>query len=512
MAVATDLRRRVSSALLVTVVLLASALPWTLQWLGRQNTLHEIERWRSSKTDCRKGLIGGAMARLTRVMLHQNRLDLSSWFGYQEVFLGEALAVDSVRFSFQLAADAHLSALFDIGGDRFDHLAGFRLSRRAQQPSMFVATGAKTLFERTEPLTIALDGDWHTAELGFGATTCSLSVDGTNITTVDIAPAALRRIGFRGGAHRVLVDDVVIRHRLADGAPATRIETFDRMDLWWPAFAASLGAALASLLVAYGLARARRRPARRALLFACAALTSVGLLGWALWILDWTWLSGRYPKDVLLVPQYENTMLRPELPERPWEERYPDRLGRDRYRILLLGGSQTWGSGASTEADVWTRLLERRLNDAAPERAIECINVATSGATSTTLLPKYRDEWRQLFRPHLTVVNLGHNDLAVVEFGWNLAAFADLALEVGSDIVFVLEPNSVEDPRPHLGDNHFVMRFVAKERNAPVIDLPAFFADAHDRGFLWWDMVHQTSAGQQLMAEEMCRQLLGLIR
>lgn len=194
------------------------------------------------------------------------------------------------------------------------------------------------------------------------------------------------------------------------------------------------------------------------------------------------------------------------------EIRFSDRLGRERRRILFLGGSQTWGSGATTEAEVWTRLLEKMLNDANPERAIECINVAMSGATSTTLLPQYRDDWRKRFRPHLTVVNLGHNDLAINEFGFNLAAFVDLAKEVQSDLVFVLEPNSPEDPTSYLAHNHFVMRFVAKERNVPVIDLPTFFHGAHDRGFLWWDLVHQTSAGQQLMAEEMCRQLIGLIR
>ena len=56
------------------------------------------------------------------------------------------------------------------------------------------------------------------------------------------------------------------------------------------------------------------------------------------------------------------------------------------------------------------------------------------------------------------------------------------------------------------------MRYLPEKGDVPLIDTNAFFVDSSDLGFLWWDKVHMTSAGQQLMAEEMSRRLLEIIR
>ena len=49
----------------------------------------------------------------------------------------------------------------------------------------------------------------------------------------------------------------------------------------------------------------------------------------------------------------------------------------------------------------------------------------------------------------------------------------------------------------------------------PVIEgglLDGYFGGVRDRGFLWWDRVHMTSAGQELMAREMAQRLLAIVR
>ena len=56
----TGLRRHAGSAAFLAAILLASSAPWSEYWCAHRNTLHETERWRTSKTECRKGVIGGA--------------------------------------------------------------------------------------------------------------------------------------------------------------------------------------------------------------------------------------------------------------------------------------------------------------------------------------------------------------------------------------------------------------------------------------------------------------------
>lgn len=505
----TGLRRHAGSAAFLAVMLLASSAPWSEYWCAHHNTLHETARWRTSKTECRKGLIGGATSRLTRVMLHRNRLDLSAWFGYQEVYLAEPLAVTSARFSFRLVDDAHVSVLFDGGGPHFQQLHGFRLSRRAESPSMALATGEKRLFTSTRAFDVPLGDGWHEAEVQVADRELSLAVDGVERARLAVPAAARRRIGFRGGAAEALVDDVVVHHR-AGGGPAVIVEAFDRADLRPTAHGVGVVLAAALLLAVCAGARACRRRPRLALLLACAVTTSAGLLGWALFTLDHWWLSSRYPKNVLAIPEYENTMFRPEVPDRSWRERHPD-AARDPYTIVFVGGSQTWGSGANVGADVWTRLVERTL-DGGVLGPVECVNVAISGATSTSLLDRYREEWRDAFAPDLTVVNLGHNDRVLTSFGANLVKICEAAREVGSKVAFVLEPNSPENVSAHLEHSHAVMRLAAEHCDVPLLDLHGRFAGLHERGFLWWDRVHMTSAGQELLAAEVSRWLAETMR
>jgi hypothetical protein len=56
------------------------------------------------------------------------------------------------------------------------------------------------------------------------------------------------------------------------------------------------------------------------------------------------------------------------------------------------------------------------------------------------------------------------------------------------------------------------LRWLSRQTGAPTIDMDVWLALEHDRGFLWWDAVHLTSAGQELMAEELARRLPPLLR
>ena len=55
---------------------------------------------------------------------------------------------------------------------------------------------------------------------------------------------------------------------------------------------------------------------------------------------------------------------------------------------------------------------------------------------------------------------------------------------------------------------HEVMRRVGIAQNVPVIDMHAYLSKKYDDGYLWWDFVHLTDFGQQLVAEKLYNELV----
>ena len=60
------------------------------------------------------------------------------------------------------------------------------------------------------------------------------------------------------------------------------------------------------------------------------------------------------------------------------------------YRILCLGGSNTWGQWVDDYNDVWTARLERLLNQAEPSRHYEVVNAGVKGYNLFQLLVLYK--------------------------------------------------------------------------------------------------------------------------
>ena len=504
----------IGNSVFVLAGLLACAVPWGWLWADQFKTVHDTGVWASSKSDSRKGVIGGGMSMVTRPVFGKHYADLGAWFGFQELYLREPRAIRSVSFGFAVPEHGHLSVLFDTGGTNFTHLAGFRMSANADKPSAYVETGRKRLFTEFEPIReLELTGAWQIGEVRFEGELATLSIDGVEIMTRPFPLASHRRVGFRGSTESVFFDDLEVVHE-EDGDLVTFASSFDRRDLWLRTIgAAGLGAGtlLAGLYWLFRRIRLRRAP----LAAAMGVTFVVAILGWSLWAMDRNLWSVRYPLNPLQNVPYQNGMFLPEQPDLAWEERYPDLIDLPRFRIQFIGGSQTWGSGAMIEGDVWTRLVERQLNDLGHSRGYECINRGRSGAKTHDLLRDYREKWVKWDKPHLMVLNVGHNDTKTYEFAQNLVQFWVVSQEHDVEIAFVQEANTRECARffnaKRLDDKHQAMGKLAGAGGVPLIDMHAYFRENHDRGYLWWDSVHQTSAGQQLMADEMARRLAQIV-
>ncbi|MCA8941512.1 MAG: SGNH/GDSL hydrolase family protein [Planctomycetes bacterium] len=499
---------------LAWIILLGVSIFTTLcltGWIqGLDNTFHANGRWITSKTFLERGAIGGTMFRVTRVPLARNRVDLGSWFGFHEIIWHEPLDLASLDFEFELDDGAWVAVLFDGANHAYDAV---RLSRDPTLPSIECGVDRKRLFTRSSRIDAAdwsIGSGWHHGRVVFGDEWYELLVDGVLVDSGSRTRAGPQSIGFKGGGASTRIDEVRMSGR--DGTDVYENFRNDR-GAWRTASWVALGLAILHGFVWFGVARLGRRFRRPSIVYhlAVATVTSVGAaLGF---VGDHYFFASRYPREVLVNPEYPNTIVfEPSDPIPP----SPSAGELETFPITFVGSSQTWGSGATLASDTWVRLVEQRLN-AIPDRRYRfvCQNTGINGATSDTLLPRYLDEWLPQ-GPRMTVIDLSHNDQDLTRLGLNLCRFTEANRAAGVETVFVLEPNTHQPntwrrTAPNVPVNHTLIRRLGQEIGVPVIDMQAKMDADRNRGFLWWDFVHLTSGGQQVFAENLAEELVPLL-
>ena len=176
------------------------------------------------------------------------------------------------------------------------------------------------------------------------------------------------------------------------------------------------------------------------------------------------------------------------------------------YRVLLLGTSQTFGSGATHVEESWAHLIANRIEDVTGVRGA-VLNTGIPGAELRELLPTYEQQWSR-WNAQLVIVDLGTNDRSNSDFSAELEELIRFNRSHGTRTLFVLEPNSPEGDPPGHEEKIGEMRRIAEREDVPVVDMNAFFKrpEIVDSGFAWLDFVHLTSYGNELFAEELLRQ------
>ena len=180
--------------------------------------------------------------------------------------------------------------------------------------------------------------------------------------------------------------------------------------------------------------------------------------------------------------------------------------------ILFLGTSQMWGSGASSPNERIASKVSSLLNSGASGRNIYVINASKRASNSFELLSRCKDHL-YLFRPDLVILDLSNNDDAR-SFDKGLRSLLEWTRSIHSKTLFILEPNSPEVdfgkgteqtilPIGRIQDRHAIMRKISTQYHVPLLDLHGYLTSdgVYDSGFLWWDLVHLTSYGQELAAE-----------
>ena len=485
------------------------ALPVALRSDEFQNTLLLHQEWRVSKVLVEMELMGAPSYLKGTQALAGNSLNLNAWHGYQEVMNRHEMRPREVSFRFMLGENGWLCFIFnrvrvfDYEDGRYHAL---RISTRADRPSeLLEVNGLGEFLNRTR---FAADGRvtpgiWHELLLVWENSELAIYLDKEQVDRLNVASIGAQRIGFRGGANPARIDRVEVvnedgtSYRTSFGrfVGGNRSKLRDSTLRLWVGIL--LGAAMGVGML-YAITRKWRSAAATVMaLFATAALTL-----WPYVLLEDRLMAGYYPvvDEALMEEEQEHVAGWIESVKREIAFRHPPDSVPPNDAILVVGTSQTWGSGANTRDQRWVKVLEDNLNAVRDESERVCLlNGAVPGSNSTQLLELYQDFLVQ-YRHGTLLLNLGCNDRDPEVLSRNLEEFIRIARDNGVQPLIVVEALSDEEV-PGGTENLPVMKAVAETHNVPFFSLGDALEEDYDKGFFWWDVVHPTSYGHRRIAE-----------
>ncbi len=482
----------------------ALAVPWALLTANRENHLSATDRWGVGKLRVEMYLLGAQSYYDGPQALAGNMLHLDAWHGYQEVVHMPRVNPRELRFRLCLGKDAYLVLLFGrnrpfIHNGEAYHAA--RISLNPDKPSCWLDISPEGEFLHREPLSVPglQPSQWQEFRLLFGEDHLSLMAGGKEAGRRALAARGPQFVGFRGGAWPCAVDDVVIMQ--TDGLPTIRENFSNRRDFPGnlPRIAGWAALVLVGLIVLFAVLLRKPRTAAAA---ALSAAVTVTLCSWIYWQFHQQVLLPGYPVVARQARQNEAQKLadNTDYARQAIEKEHSRHLNPGEERIVFLGTSQTWGSGATVRAESFVCRLESMLNRSRPpERRLLALNGAVSGSKSSLLAEEYRNYYSG-FEHALLVVNLRLNDTDPDVMRESLRDIANTARGNGVKPIFCIEALSVENisAGPDMGT---VVEETAREMGMPVFNLHEAVRSIQDDGLFWWDIVHPTSYGHRRIAE-----------
>ncbi|MAE95520.1 MAG: hypothetical protein CL910_12745 [Deltaproteobacteria bacterium] len=469
------------------------------------NTLHAGGRWESAKVGLSHGILGAVSFVTTRTALFRERLDLGAWHGHHELRMKRRVEPVEVRLRARLVDAGTLSLLLGSDEEGFDAV---RLSRSRGLPSACLRVAASGRFLRVRPLPQGegLDDGWHDLRWRREGATLRAELDGQDLGRCG-GPAGPVQIALRSTSSRkTWVDDLEV----AESSGAYLLEDFrNRRSQGRVALAWAAAVLLIDLLVLAITRRTRQRGEVRAPALLLGVHLLLALLAGLFFAAEWIYFGKLHPDDPDFADYPNRIEYEGQIIPRLASTHPPGPAPTGTRRVVFLGSSQTWGSGAARPEDTWVRRLEEMWTGAAgPGGRVEAINTGIPAFQAHQIRPLWVDEW-SAWAPELVVIDLGNNDRDPQQLADELREIIAFNRARGIRTALVLEPNTEEargeDSLAGLRERHRAMRQVAEETDTLLLDLHAALRARRDEGFLWWDRVHLTSFGHRVMAEEIDR-------
>jgi lysophospholipase L1-like esterase len=541
-----------------------------------RNVLLTNGQWVSSKLLMQMYVMGSEQFMTTRNALFRNQLHLGEWHGFNEVSLKEPVEPAAIEYRFKLSRGAYLYFIFNRSasghyGIRLSRNAKFpSMFYQADRVNKFVSRTALDLTPGR------LNDGWHNLVLSFGSGEVIANLDEAALASMPVKSEGPQIIGLRGGFlpadvdsvritgkdGRTILDDsfsnrrnyravlvaVAVISLLLIGlttVPLLRRHSPNEFKLGVFRCLMGLGVAIMVLSLLFGFdyffwssrypykdylpggahafaVTVQFEALRKKLFFYPKDVNAFPLdkeLSEAItrWDGDHRLDGGRFHrgKPIIFREIVRYTREHPMVPEFLDEGQVrglPPKSNRT-IRVAFLGTSQTYGSGAERISETFIARCHRLLAQALGDISVETYNFSISGSNSTELLSKYAESWR-FAQPDLLVINLSNNDRGPDTLTANLPTLAHLARAAGGQVVFLLEPNAEEVERRGLQEKHSAIQRLGQELRVPVWNLDKYLSSdpVYDSGMMWWDKIHLTSYGHDVVAEWLAPQMLAMIR
>ncbi len=549
---------RVVNSLTLVCLVIAAFLTAEILTYSNNNLLHN-SKWVSGKFLLSSTIMGWQVGR-TRHLFSRNQLNLAVWHPPNEILLRHPLPNLS-KFSAKILLPELSYVDFIFNKDR-QGFYGARFSNDPDFPSLIYQAKDDGEFIRKWPLDVKVPADLWT-EAGISLTNGKLTImNGSQTQTIDInIPTKPQLIGFENRFADVLVDDLMIQDT---DERVVYEDNFRNDEHWLRIFFIALAALIVPILI---LAVFRLINHREFSLTATVPSVLIGLCATLLIIFcfDYFYWSNVYsykksePLIVTRLPMSSVEVVREEFtkylftkitktgeifsqsePAKSFLNRIgkiersdvdvkltygdqttiywlapegkdalivrqleTDKIFNQSIKILLIGTSQTWGTGAIKPEDRIGYRLKALIEKRDPgTRNVSILNISKRGSLSQELAKRYRDHYSKLDYD-LIAINLGVNDKDTDALRSGILDILSLTDLKKTAVVFFLEASAIEEP--HLRKNHDAIEHLASDFGMLVGDLYGFMKtkDLENIGLIWIDKVHFKSFGQKLAAEFM---------
>jgi lysophospholipase L1-like esterase len=464
-------------------------------FLNLNNNLKTNGRWLTTKASMAKHLSLTYAFFTQSPALSHNRLNLGAWNGYNEVIYKDPLDLAEIEFKAFFPKDSYVVIIFNKTPEGFE---GIRLGPYYLYRNIYFKAdkdGEFKFVQNLSPVHVR-DNKWRDIRISSDGKKLEIFINEKPVYTVNTAFKPGASAGFRGGQHDVWIDSVALK---------TQDQRVIHED-FSPGI--SNGCKILFLIILIACLLFFLQPVRSPEITNNAFFS---LVIWNVFFIVFLAVVNLF-YFYIMAPRYPALEGRLKQKEEYWidaeEKRIKEGVEKlyapadpQKYRILFLGSSQTWGAGVAKDEDIFVSRLQRKFDqNPLMSGKVELINGAISGTNAKRLFAIYKSEFYKL-NPDMVVINLSNNDNVYDEreFQRYLERFVKFDRKAGIKTVFVLEPNSIE--HRYLLPMHGPMMDVAAENNVPVLDLNDYLRQRYDSGFIWWDSVHMTSYGHKLAAE-----------
>lgn len=452
-------------------------------------TLEKNGNWKSIKEDLFLPTTQSEQLLTSRVPLAGGKLNLASWHGYHSISSNTSYDLGGANFKFNLSENGYIVFLFGRN-------EGIRLSLNPLYPS------AK--------ITFTPEGKFLTKEItftkiysGFDYITSLVFSDGkvhgmlNNKNFLAVKANNRGPIGFKGSQTKSTIDNL--------SWYTDRDFRYDNFE----GFPSPMTILFCCLIFAIIFFTVKKRENLFVL------LTTTSLLLTAFFLFDRYYISHLYPSDRPFLIDEKGDSLPEERPEDQYfmslyEGVLKKQLKRSSKgkKIFVVGGSQTYGEGILKEGDDFVSVLEKLSGDS----SYSFYNFGVPGARAKTI-HWFLENHLLKENPDFVLINTGNNDRIPEELGESLEKIILLLKSRGIKLLISLEPNEYEnlDVLYDMSESHDIMKRIAKKYEIPTIEPYEDLRDPIliDSGFLWWDYVHMTSYGYELLGKFIWRKLMG---